>query len=61
MQVLYNDPTLEGAQRLEIAEKRCGVCERARWLRSGASVCSVGKKFPSCRDNRQSGFRLVMS
>jgi len=58
-QALYNDPTLEAAQRLEIQEKRCDVCERAIWLSTGGSVCSQGKKFPFCKSDRKHGFRLI--
>jgi len=55
----HNDPTLEGAQRMEINEKGCAICDRAQWLSTGKSVCTKGKKFPFCKSDRKNGFRLI--
>lgn len=54
---LHKDPTLEAAQRLEIAQKRCGACQRRVMLSSGDLRCGVGKTFPACRGQR-GGFAL---
>lgn len=52
------DPTLEGAQQMEIQERGCAVCERRRVLSTGELRCGVGKRFPFCRADKKKGFRL---
>ena len=57
---LHRDPTMEGAQRLEVYEKRCSVCVRSRSLRDGRLVCLSGLRFPACKQDRKTGFKLVV-
>lgn len=55
---LYKDPTLEGAQQLEIEDKRCAACARHYTLSDGVVRCGVGKVFPDCR-GKKGGFVLI--
>lgn len=54
---LYRNPTLEGAQRLETLDKKCGVCVRRMEVFDGEFGCSGGKRWPVCR-GQKGGFVL---
>lgn len=55
---LHRDPTLEAAQVLEIHARRCETCTGSRLLSDARSVCTRGKTFPLCRNDKRSGFEL---
>jgi hypothetical protein len=53
----YQNPELVVEQQ-EIRVKNCQVCERSEEL-WGVASCIVGKKFPSCKQDKKGGFQLI--